>query len=77
MTFVTCGFEHSIANMYFIPAGLMTAGELGAKCGPMFQNLLAVTLGNIVGGLALILLHPKSQQMVGRLFGKGKPNHQT
>ena len=61
MTFVTCNFEHSIANMYFIPAGLMAAGQLGSKCGSMFLNLLAVTLGNIVGGLTLVLLHPKSQ----------------
>lgn len=70
MTFVTCNFEHSIANMYFIPAGLLTAGQLGSKCGAMFMNLFAVTLGNIVGGLTLILLHPKSQQMVARLFRK-------
>jgi len=70
MTFVACGFEHSIANMYFIPAGLMASGQLAAKCGGMFLNLLLVTLGNIVGGLTLILLHPKSQQMVARLFRK-------
>ena len=70
MTFVTCNFEHSIANMYFLPAGLMAAGQLGARFGGMLMNLLAVTLGNIVGGLALVLLHPKSQQMVARLFQK-------
>lgn len=70
MAFVACGFEHSIANMYFIPAGLLAAGQLGAKCGGMFLNLLAVTLGNIVGGLTLVLLHPKNQQMLARLFRK-------
>ena len=70
MTFVTCNFEHSIANMYFLPAGLMASGQLGARFGGMLMNLLAVTLGNIVGGLALVLLHPKSQQMVARLFRK-------
>ena len=26
MAFVSSGFEHSIANMYFIPAGIITAG---------------------------------------------------
>ena len=46
--FVALGFEHSIANFYFIPLGLM----LGAKGGlaGMVANLVPVTLGNIVGG---------------------------
>jgi len=68
MAFVACGFEHSIANMYFLPAGLIAAGQFGARFIEMLHNLFAVTLGNIVGGLALILLHPKSQQMVGRIL---------
>ena len=72
MTFVTCNFEHSIANMYFLPAGLMAAGQLGARFGQMLLNLLAVTLGNIVGGLTIVLLHPKNQQLVARLFRKSK-----
>lgn len=46
--FVTLGFEHSVANMYFIPAGMM------AGASPDFYaygtRLLAVTAGNIVGG---------------------------
>jgi formate/nitrite transporter len=70
MTFVTCNFEHSIANMYFLPAGLMAAGQLGARFGEMLLNLLAVTLGNIVGGLTIIVLHPKNQLMLARLFRK-------
>ena len=70
MTFVACGFEHSIANMYFLPAGLMAAGKLGAQFGPMLMALLIVTLGNIVGGLTLVILHPKNQQKIGRLFKK-------
>ena len=66
MTFVTCNFEHSIANMYFLPAGLLAEGRLGARFAEMFANLLPVTLGNIVGGLVLVVLHPKSQQMISR-----------
>ena len=53
MTFVACGFEHSVANMYFVPVGIM----LGAGV-TWFQflvwNLLPVTLGNIVGGLVFV-----------------------
>ena len=59
MVFVLCGYEHSIANMFFIPAGLFAAGRYGAAAegltwGSMFvKNLLPVTLGNILGGAGL------------------------
>ena len=51
--FVLCGFEHSVANMYYIPAGIFLCknGELSWLS--MVQNLLPVTLGNLVGGCAL------------------------
>jgi formate/nitrite transporter len=68
MTFVACDFEHCIANMYFLPAGLLAAGQLADKAGGMMLNLLYVTLGNIVGGLALIVLHPNNQRMLARLL---------
>jgi len=48
--FVVCGFEHSIANMTAFSLGAM------AGCSPvdlMLFNLLAVTLGNIAGGMML------------------------
>ncbi len=60
--FIISGFEHSVANMYFIPAGLLAAGneayaalagvDLGGLTFGAFliRNLLPVTLGNIVGG---------------------------
>ena len=54
--FVSCGMEHSIANMYFIPVGLMAKEEYnvdknGLNWGMFFyKNLLPVTLGNICGG---------------------------
>lgn len=49
--FVICGFEHSIANMFYLSAGLLFDGEgtLSAS-GLMLDNLLPVTLGNVVGG---------------------------
>ncbi len=61
MTFVASGFEHSIANMYFIPTGLMIAGQNGRSIDPaltwnafLIDNLLPVTLGNIVGGVVFV-----------------------
>lgn len=53
MAFVALGMEHSIANLFFIPAAMMaglevTVGEF------FFNNLLPATLGNIVGGAVFI-----------------------
>ncbi len=63
MAFVSSGFEHSIANMYFIPAGIMTQGFItdptkinaGINWVTMWtNNVIIVTLGNIVGGLFFV-----------------------
>jgi len=65
--FVAMGFEHSVANMYFISAGLlakqqpelvqlvgsMNLDELTTQ-GFLFNNLLPVTLGNIIGGSVFV-----------------------
>lgn len=65
--FVTAGFEHSIANMYFIPLGLLIKAvdpdfvaasglDLTALTWRAFlvNNLLPVTIGNIGGGVVLV-----------------------
>ena len=60
MVFVASGFEHSIANIYFIPEGIMVAHARGisdpALTWPAFlwNNLVPVTLGNIVGGVVFV-----------------------
>jgi len=59
MAFVSSGFEHSVANMYFIPAGIMTAGLTGGTTGANWinmwtANIIPVTIGNIVGGLFFV-----------------------
>ena len=69
--FVVCGFEHCIANLYYIPAGLFArhlpqyealALEAGADLsalnltGFLLGNLLPVTLGNLLGGCAFAAL---------------------
>lgn len=53
--FVVLGFEHSIANLFFLPLGLLAqaTGALGAETltlAGVGTNLLLVTLGNMVGG---------------------------
>ena len=73
MAFVVSGYEHCVANMYYIPAGILaaanekyaqaameaygyTAAQLESlNLGSMFlNNLLPVTLGNIVGGMVFV-----------------------
>ncbi len=67
--FVAAGFEHSVANMYFIPYGLFIqqfdpgyVTSLGDKVNLtgltwgtfLLNNLLPVTIGNIIGGAVLV-----------------------
>jgi formate/nitrite transporter len=58
--FVAAGFEHSVANMYFIPLAMLIqqggAGLHGGLAGwsGFFANMLPVILGNIVGGSVLV-----------------------
>jgi formate transporter len=60
--FVAAGFEHSVANMYFIPVGLFLKHRVSAPdvdtssltVGGFVHNLVATTLGNIVGGAVLV-----------------------
>ncbi len=56
--FVACGFEHSVADMYYLSAGLMTGEGYGAPFASLtFGNsvlcLLAATIGNVIGGAAI------------------------
>ncbi len=54
--FVLCGFEHCVANMYFLPAGFLTmlktgqAVDLQMIIDALVKNMVPVTLGNLVGG---------------------------
>jgi formate/nitrite transporter len=52
--FVALGFEHSVANMYMIPVGLLN-GAQGGVAG-LLANLVPVTLGNIIGGAGGVAL---------------------
>lgn len=52
--FVALGFEHSIANMYLLPIGMLQAGAIDPA--PLAQSLAIVTAGNVVGGGILVAL---------------------
>ncbi len=59
--FVAAGFEHSIANMYFIPVGLLLERSLppdpalaGLDLAGLGTNLAAATIGNVIGGAVLV-----------------------
>lgn len=66
--FVAAGFEHSVANMYFIPMGILLAGQPAVLAAAgvtadgvakltwmgFVGNLVPVTIGNIIGGAILI-----------------------
>ena len=69
MLFILCGFEHCVANMYYIPAGLLAlqnpeyktlAVESGIHIEKLtvvsflYNNLLWVIVGNILGGALII-----------------------
>jgi formate transporter len=58
MVFVASGFEHCIANMYLIPLGQLAQGVTGPGLLNMFHNVIPVTLGNIVGGVLILAIHP-------------------
>lgn len=70
MLFILSGFEHSVANMFYLPLGLLLKGEFGTALlasgtsgsalaqltvpNALFNNLLPVTIGNIIGGCLFI-----------------------
>jgi len=66
MVFVASGFEHCIANMYLIPIGLLSKGVPFFDQLIIFKNIIPVTLGNIVGGVFIIFIHPMSIKKIMR-----------
>ncbi|NDW19477.1 formate/nitrite transporter family protein [Dysgonomonas sp. 216] len=53
MLFVTLGYEHSIANMFFIPAAIYSGADITWGTF-VVNNLVPATLGNIVGGSGFV-----------------------
>ena len=56
--FVAAGFEHSVANMYFIPLAMMLQAAAGqpVELLGLARNLVPVIAGNLVGGSVLVAL---------------------
>ena len=80
--FVAAGFEHSVANMYFIPLGIFLRDTVDATAiagadrldwTGYVRNLVPVTLGNIVGGSVLVALVYHVIYKRGATRGAGPP----
>lgn len=62
--FVTSGFEHCVANMYYIPAGILAKAAFGTQAPEVLAglnwgtfvtgNLIPATIGNIIGGVLCV-----------------------
>lgn len=67
MTFVALGFEHCIANMFYLPLALMAGSDITiGEC--VVRNLIPATLGNILGGALFVgmvhsWLHPHQKKV--------------
>lgn len=53
MAFVAMGFEHSVANMFFIPTGIFYGANVSWSQF-FIDNLIPVTIGNIIGGFIFV-----------------------
>ncbi len=72
MAFVACGFEHCVANMYLIPLGLLVKFNSFFSLYKIFQNILPVTLGNILGGIFILVIHPNRIRQIKYLLNSKK-----
>lgn len=52
MTFVALGLEHSIANMFLLPLGMMLGADVGTL--DIVGNLLPVAFGNAIGAIVFV-----------------------
>ncbi|MCM1042845.1 MAG: formate/nitrite transporter family protein [Corallococcus sp.] len=60
--FVACGFEHSVANMFYLSAGFWATAKYGVTAenltavNALVNNLLPATIGNVIGGTVFVAL---------------------
>jgi len=57
--FIASGYEHCVANMFYIPKAMMLSAELNGGISEitmngLFNNLIPVTLGNIIGAVLFL-----------------------
>ena len=73
--FVYFGFEHSIANMFFIPLGLIFSEYSFIEAtGLSLKNIIPVTFGNIVGGLIISLIVLSRDRIIKRSISATSPS---
>ena len=53
MLFVLSGFEHSVANMYYLTMGVLIDGNFDIL-NAILNNLIPATIGNIIGGAVVV-----------------------
>lgn len=53
MAFVALGYEHSVANMFLLPMAMFEGADISIT-DMLFNNILPVTLGNIIGGALFV-----------------------
>lgn len=79
MAFVTIGFEHSVADMYFVPMGLF-CGAKSDFASFLWALLLPATLGNLIGGAVLVGLvqwHTFARKDGDRLACRNQDQHRN
>ena len=60
--FVACGFEHCVANMYYLTAGLLSSAKYAITASSLnvgnalLNGLLASTIGNVLGGMLFVAI---------------------
>jgi formate/nitrite transporter len=54
MAFVAIGFQHVVANMFFIPAGMMLGAPITA--GQLIKELVGAFIGNTIGGALFVAM---------------------
>lgn len=53
MAFVVLGYEHSIANMFYIPLGMLEGADISIGTA-IWCNIIPATIGNIIGGAIMV-----------------------
>ena len=70
MAFVAIGFEHCVANMFLIPIGLLVEGADVSAHLAIWSNIIPVTIGNLLGGIFILFIHPNRIRQIGSLLRK-------
>jgi formate transporter len=71
--FVAMGFEHSIANWFFLPYGFLLDGQGAVSIDGIARNIVTVTAGNMAGGTLLVAGVYWIAYLRGKRMGKDQP----